>query len=435
MGCVFLECALRAALLVGGTAMVLSVMRVKQAVVRHRVWTTVVSLMLMLPAWTAWGPRVSLQVLPGLAQTAANNVIVPAGNPPAGLLSSHSVSLLQAVLLGIYVLGLCVFLLRLATGTVRARKLAREAVVESGMRISPLCVTPVTVRLFHPIVILPKHWRVWSKTELGAILTHEGEHVRRRDPLVQWLALLNRALFWFHPAAWWLERTLSALAEEACDDVVLAHGHNPDEYSRCLIEMARSVMHSGARVNLAGMAMPSRLLPQRIRKIMEEAPTPRISRTQMTCVAAICMILCFLTVAGTLARVQQAATEQSTKADRHPEAPQILTPHKGADFTAFSAELVRAVRRNWYARIPVEAKHKRGTTGSPAKGKVVVRFRIERDGRLGGAPVVEVSSGNKPLDDAAVSAIRNSAPFERLPGSFKGPGIELRLNFFYNVNP
>jgi len=43
------------------------------------------------------------------------------------------------------------------------------------------------------------------------VLTHEWEHVRRRDPLVQWLALLNRSIFWFHPLAWWLERKLSEL--------------------------------------------------------------------------------------------------------------------------------------------------------------------------------------------------------------------------------
>jgi outer membrane biosynthesis protein TonB len=44
-----------------------------------------------------------------------------------------------------------------------------------------------------------------------------------------------------------------------------------------------------------------------------------------------------------------------------------------------------------------------------------------------------VTSGNKALDDAAVVAIRASAPFEHLPQSFKGPNIELRLNFLYNL--
>lgn len=83
------------------------------------------------------------------------------------------------------------------------------------------------VRRIDSTVILPEHWRQWPQAQLDAVLTHEHEHARRRDPLVQWLALLNRALFWFHPVAWWLERHLSALAEEACDNVVLERGTSP----------------------------------------------------------------------------------------------------------------------------------------------------------------------------------------------------------------
>lgn len=49
------------------------------------------------------------------------------------------------------------------------------------------------------------------------MLTHEREHVRRRDPLVRWLALLNRCVFWFHPLAWWLERPRAAQPSPYCD--------------------------------------------------------------------------------------------------------------------------------------------------------------------------------------------------------------------------
>ena len=70
----FLECAVRAALLVGGTALVLYAMRVKAAAARHSVWAAVVVLMLVLPIWTAWGPKAPLRVLPPLAQSTANEV-------------------------------------------------------------------------------------------------------------------------------------------------------------------------------------------------------------------------------------------------------------------------------------------------------------------------------------------------------------------------
>jgi TonB family protein len=421
---VFLECTLRAALLAVGTAIVLPAMRVKPAAVKHRVWTGVLALMLVLPVWTAWGPKLSLRVLPALPQITANETTTPSAIVPP-LTASPALRTREAVLLGIYLLGLCVLLIRLATGTLRARRLAREAVVHDGVRTSPFCSAPVTVGFFHPVVILPEQWCQWPRAQLKAILTHEGEHARRRDSLVQWLALLNRAVFWFHPVAWWLERNLSALAEQACDEVVLARGHNPGEYAEYLLDLARSVAHSGARLKLAGMEMPGVGLPKRIRKILQGGQAARISRARMACVVGICVITCAAFTAGTLARVRQTAADQSAKTERHFDGLQILTPHDGVDFTTFSAHLTETVRRNWWAKMPVQAKE--GT-----KGKVVVRFGIQQGGTLSAGPVVQVSSGNAPLDDAAVSAIRASAPFEHLPKSFKGPNIELALTFFYN---
>ena len=102
--------------------------------------------------------------------------------------------------IAIYFLGVGVFLLRLAIGTIRANRLT-----------SASCVVPVTVGLLHPRIILPECSRDWPQAQLDAVLAHEGEHIRRRDPLFQWIALLNRAIFWFHPLAWWLERKLSGL--------------------------------------------------------------------------------------------------------------------------------------------------------------------------------------------------------------------------------
>jgi TonB family protein len=71
------------------------------------------------------------------------------------------------------------------------------------------------------------------------------------------------------------------------------------------------------------------------------------------------------------------------------------------------------------------------------KGRVVVGFGIQRDGQLSNVPKVEVSSGNEALDEAAVSGVRASAPFEHLPEAFKGPNIDLRFTFVYNqpLNP
>src|SRR5208283_1327500 len=110
----FIECAVRAALLVAGTALVLYVTRVRAAAARHSVWAAVVLLMLMLPIWTAWGPKVQLRVLPPVAPTTAGEAIAPAGAVSTGFLPLPLVSARQAVLLGVYLMGLSLLLVRLA---------------------------------------------------------------------------------------------------------------------------------------------------------------------------------------------------------------------------------------------------------------------------------------------------------------------------------
>ncbi|PWT78238.1 MAG: hypothetical protein C5B58_15535 [Acidobacteria bacterium] len=325
-----LECAVRAALLVMGTALVLYLMRVKFAAAKHKVWTCVLAVMLVLPIWTAWGPKASLRLLPALPQTTASNTVTTSGTPPTASGASPQLSMGQAVLLGIYMIGFGLLLLRLAIGTMRAHRLISDTPLHDSIRTSPLCAAPVTVGFFHPVVIFPEQWRQWSKDQLHAVLTHENEHARRRDSLVQWLALLNRALFWFHPAAWWLERTLSSLAEEACDNVVLARGHNPREYAQYILDMARSVARSGVRLKVAGMAMNGSLLSRRIKQIMEGHRSPRISRRRMACIGAACAITGVASSAGTLGHVRRgssapnAVTQRDTQSTDHPTTKYVL---------------------------------------------------------------------------------------------------------------
>jgi TonB family protein len=90
--------------------------------------------------------------------------------------------------------------------------------------------------------------------------------------------------------------------------------------------------------------------------------------------------------------------------------------------------MLQPIRSNWYAKMPEEAKQPK-----MLKGKVGVRFAILKSGALDEAPTVEVGSGNKVLDDAAVAAVRAATPFERLPESLRRPKMELRLTFLYNL--
>ncbi|HSC14312.1 MAG TPA: TolC family protein, partial [Gammaproteobacteria bacterium] len=143
----------------------------------------------------------------------------------------------------------------------------------------------------------------WSKARLAVVLDHERAHAARRDPLVQWLALLNRAVFWFHPLAWWLERHLAALAEEACDAAVLERGHSPADYSEQLLELAR--MSSRQPIRLVGMPMPGSSLSTRIAKILEDGVARPGSRS--TAVGAAVLATLAAVAVGTITLAQETA--------------------------------------------------------------------------------------------------------------------------------
>jgi TonB family protein len=84
---------------------------------------------------------------------------------------------------------------------------------------------PVTFGAWRPVVILPASLREHPADIRRAVVCHELCHVRRRD----WVWVLMeegiRAVFWFHPAMWWLISRIQLTREEAVDaEVIRATG-------------------------------------------------------------------------------------------------------------------------------------------------------------------------------------------------------------------
>jgi uncharacterized protein (TIGR03435 family) len=319
-----LEFVLRTGLIALAAGLALRVFRIKAAAAQHAVWVGVVAAMLVLPIWMAWGPKAPLRVLPAPVESAVPASAASAA--PASIevapipveMSAPSAARRSTFTwrdtgIGLYFLGAGALLLRLAVGTIRASRLT-----------SASCVAPVTVGVIRPRVILPDCGRDWPQEQLDAVLTHEQAHMRRRDPMFQWLALFNRAVFWFHPLAWWLERRLSALAEEACDAAVLERGHDPQEYCEYLIELAHAVRRAGTRVNVVAMAMPGSYLPARVKKMMDGVRAPRVSAMRMTFAALACVIPAAVFAAGTLDHVRQVLPLPPLPAWPLPQAPVLL---------------------------------------------------------------------------------------------------------------
>ena len=114
---------------------------------------------------------------------------------------------------------------------------------------------PVTVGAFRSTILLPAGWREWDDAKLDAVIAHEVSHVTRRDALTQRLSLLHRAVFWFSPLAWWLNRHLANLAEQASDEAALSCGADRTDYARTLLGFFEALQAAPGRIWWQGVSM------------------------------------------------------------------------------------------------------------------------------------------------------------------------------------
>ena len=93
---------------------------------------------------------------------------------------------------------------------------------------------------------------------------------------------------------------------------------------------------------------------------------------------------------------------------------------KEPDFGPYMRDLQRRIKMNW----------------NPPKGneskRVVLLFKIAKDGRLLSCSVFK-SSGLPSADQAALDAVKLTAPFKPLPAEYKNSSIDIQFTFDYNV--
>jgi bla regulator protein blaR1 len=71
--------------------------------------------------------------------------------------------------------------------------------------VTPGADEPGIVGFLRPVLVLPVQLlEHLNPRQLGAILTHELCHVRRRDNLFAAVHMGVEAIFWFHPLVWWI---------------------------------------------------------------------------------------------------------------------------------------------------------------------------------------------------------------------------------------
>ncbi|HEY1336625.1 MAG TPA: M56 family metallopeptidase [Bryobacteraceae bacterium] len=174
-------------------------------------------------------------------------------------------------------------------GWLRIRSALRASVpldlpVDIAVRSSPGLLEPGVVGLWRPILLLPAGIaEILSPAQLQAVLAHELCHIRRHDNRWASIHMVVEAVFWFHPAVWWIGARLIEERERACDEEVLSLGGEPRVYAEAIVEVCRR--YAGSPLACASGVTGSNL-KKRIETIMSNRIVLRLNFGKKAVLAA-----------------------------------------------------------------------------------------------------------------------------------------------------
>jgi cell division protein FtsI (penicillin-binding protein 3) len=271
---------LKASLILGLTLLALPFLRKASAAHRRLLLLFGVVAALLFPLTLALPkyPIADVTAGPAVVRIVAEALSSESARPPARAATTlrsgeaPTARSLAEIALGLWALGTALFLLRLASANVRARRLvSRATLLEPSLGTSHEVATPVVVGWFHPVVLLPPAAGAWSNERRRAVLLHERAHVQARDGLALLAAQLCAALYWFLPLSWLALRELRRECELAADETALAAGILASDYAEHLLAIARLGI-----TPTAGIAMASRPseLARRITSLLARKTLP-----------------------------------------------------------------------------------------------------------------------------------------------------------------
>jgi hypothetical protein len=155
---------------------------------------------------------------------------------------------------------------------------------------------PAAIGLWQRTIVLPA-WalRELSAEDLKVILLHEFTHLRRCDDWTNLMQKIVRALFFFHPAVWWIDERLSIEREMACDDAVLAETGNPHGYATCLVSLLEKSMSRRGWAMAQAAVHRAREASLRLAQILDKnRPTATRMWTPAVSIVGIFSVLCFV---------------------------------------------------------------------------------------------------------------------------------------------
>ncbi|MFT7303306.1 MAG: beta-lactamase regulating signal transducer with metallopeptidase domain [Akkermansiaceae bacterium] len=279
----------------------------------------------------------SPQIIPAALSSSPSPEMTPlsttlASNSPAMVTAGQSPFPLSSWITGIYLTGLLLMMARVLRGYLWSSKIRRnsqpvheghwpdalaQAVTTMKLRTKPAMIwsknitSPVVTGILRPMIVLPVSLMSGLPQEQAiAVLSHELAHLRRCDHLIIVFQRLLEALFFFHPAVWFLSRRLDQEREKACDDLVVKAGHNRADYAEALVNIA-----SDQRATLALAAAQNNQLKERIFRILNhpQPTTVQVNRNGWLTIAAAIAALGFFSLSPALSEEKEVAEAEKSE--------------------------------------------------------------------------------------------------------------------------
>jgi beta-lactamase regulating signal transducer with metallopeptidase domain len=172
--------------------------------------------------------------------------------------------------------------------TLRRKRMRRSVTLCTSERVR----VPTALGLVKPAIVIPR-WVMQdlSAAELNQVVLHELAHLRRWDDWTNLAQQIVKALFFFHPAVWWIEKKISLEREMACDDAVLTETQSPRAYAQCLAHLAeRSFVQRGVALAQALVGRVAQT-SQRVAQILDVNRPKGSSRIWKPAVSAMAGVL------------------------------------------------------------------------------------------------------------------------------------------------
>ncbi|HEY0170665.1 MAG TPA: M56 family metallopeptidase [Pyrinomonadaceae bacterium] len=148
-----------------------------------------------------------------------------------------------------------------------AHGVRRKVVLLSSKEIT----VPVLAGLSGAAILIPEGLlERLSDSEFEQVVLHELAHARRRDDWTKFAQRLAEALFFFHPAVWWLGPRLDMEREVACDDWVISLTGRRRQYALCLARLAELLATPHAPAVAPGVVRARRQVTRRIELLLDK---------------------------------------------------------------------------------------------------------------------------------------------------------------------